>query len=121
MNKKEILKINEVSKIGKDKFKISGIKRLYTEQQVLDKLAKLSGFQSYKQYRSIERTKKYKVFKRYSENVLRKTHLGSRFAKTYAKAYKKNFKRRSKELDDLLRYVSKRNIKTPWEAGETPK
>ena len=86
-----------------------------------NKLARDNGFKDYKHFEKFSKTQNALRFKRFASKVHRPTALGSKFVKLLKDADKKKFKPGSEELDRLLKYVNKRNNRSRWVAGETPK
>ncbi len=96
-------------------------KRGYTLEGAANKLAKENGFRSYKEYEKLAKTQNFKRFKGFAAKIKRPTTLGSKFVKLLKQADKKKYKAGSDELDKLLKYTNKRNTRSRWLAGETPK
>lgn len=96
-------------------------KRGYSLEGAANKLAKENGFRGYKDFEKLAKTKNYKRFKAFADKVKRPTTLGSKFVKLLKQAHKKKYKAGSDELDKLLKYTNKRNSRSRWLAGETPK
>lgn len=121
LRKSQILKDNGWLK-RKDGYWINPITRKSSREDLaLNKIAKESGYKNYEDYKKVRRTQNYKRFEKYAKSVGRDTTLGKKFSKEFAKAQKKKFKRGSKELESLLKYTAKRNVRSRWQAGETPK
>ena len=121
LNKSKILKANGWTK-RKDGKWINPINRKASREDLaLNKIAKESGYKNYDDYKAVRRTKNYKRFSEFSQAMKRDVTLGKKFSKAFGNANKKKFKKGSKELAELLKYTGKRNVRTRWPAGETPK
>ena len=96
-------------------------RRPYTSDRAINKLAKEAGYKSWKDAQKTQKTQNYKRFESFAKAGKKPTNLNSKFQKLFKAADKKKFKARSDELDKLLKYSSKRNTRSRWLAGETPK
>lgn len=96
-------------------------RRGFTLEGAANKLARDSGFKNYKYYEKLAKTKGFQRFKQFADRARRPTHLGSKFVQLLKAADKKKYKPGSDELDKLLKYTNKRNTRSRWLAGETPK
>ena len=121
LNKNSILKANGWTK-RKDGKWINPINRKASREDLaLNKIAKESGYKNYEDYKQVRQTKNYKRFSQFAQNMNRDVTLGKPFSKKFVKAYNKKFKVASEELETLLKYTGKRNVRSRWQAGETPK
>lgn len=93
----------------------------YTSDRAINRVAKEAGYKSYKEAQKVHRTENYKRFEKFAKNARVKTGLKTKFDTLFLKAYKKKFKPRTEELDKILKHVHKRNNRSPWPPGETPK
>ena len=121
LNKSKILKANGWTKRKDGKWVNPVTRKASREDLALNKIAKESGYKNYEDYKQVRRTKNYKRFSKFAQNMNRDITLGKSFSKQFGQANKKKFKKGSKELEALLKYTGKRNVRSRWQAGETPK
>lgn len=104
--------------------------RKLTKQSALDKAAKVLGWKSYDRYREAftkqakgQTVTAYDRMANFAKAKNLPTGLGTKFDLLFKAAYNTNppFKPRSKELTELLTYIGKRNKKTKYAAGESPR
>ena len=121
LNKNSILKANGWTKRKDGKWVNPVTRKASREDLALNKIAKESGYKNYEDYKQVRQTKNYKRFSQFAQNMNRDVTLGKPFSKKFVKAYNKKFKVASEELETLLKYTGKRNVRSRWQAGETPK
>lgn len=104
--------------------------RKLSKQSALNKAANVLGWKSYDRFREAytkpakgQTITAYERFAHYARSKGLATGLGTKFDLLFKAAYNTNpsFKPRSKELNDLLTYVGKRNKRTKYAAGESPR
>lgn len=90
MKKKDVLALAGAVKASADKYKLPGIKRSYTEKEILEKEAKKAGAKSYKDFQNAQRRKEYKYYEKRSNKA--KLPKDREYFKRFFQLKKVNFK-----------------------------